>query len=329
MARVGFSCRLPVTTSTTGGDGITYQGGFITFPAGTYAEDPTGQINVVYGQGGFATKQAPVLSGVLNYNETPFYDAAARRWVPSAAAYAAPDGASYAYATVGDISALGAVIHIVTVGSGSEKTFHWTIPNVGAPNGVQVMDYDGAGVYLVVTEFEQYPVGVWRMDVSTGTVTALAQAGAVMAVRAGYAWGGAVDPRDPNPPRVPASRSLFDEIGRVNLTTGAQTNWYYTPGRSVFLLGMSTAGWPIVSVSGAPDYPVYGAEVRLVRSPGNGDLVSTGIAIINPETDGDRVWFGSDNGIYLYTPATGLQKVFGITPDPITGKSMSPAGFCR
>ena len=323
-----------MVTYTTGGDGITYQGGFITFPAGTYADDPRGQINGRYILGNFVTKQTPILDGALDSTSTPFYDVAVNRWVPSSAADASPDGATYAYAAVGASSARDAEIFVVNAATGTYKTFQFNVPAVGAANGVEVVDYDGAGVDFVVTQVEQYPIGVWRLDLSTGKVSAMTQVGAVMAVRGGYAWAGAVDPHDPSAPRVPASRTLFDEIARVNLATGAQTPWYYTPGRSQFVLGMASAGWPIVNVSDAPDYPPYGGEVRLLPEAhtdgeSNGELVSSDVAISSPETDGDRTWFGSDNGIFLYTSAGGLQKVFALTPDQASSRTISPAGFCR
>lgn len=334
VVKLAISCRLPVVTFTTGGDGISYQGGFVSFPGGTYAEDPNGLIVNRYAARNVVSKQTPTLSGVLGEDDMPFYDSATHRWVPAPASNAAPDGSSYAYALFGSSSADPGEIFVTNAADGTNKEFNVAIPAVGAPTGIQVMDYDGTGVYFVVTQFEQYPIGVWRLDVGTGKVTTLARTGAVMAIRNGYAWGGDVDPHDPNPPKVPASRTLFDEIGRVNLSTGAQSGWYYTPGRSEFLLGMSSAGWPIVDVGDAPDYPAYGGEVRLLPDPhtdgeSNGELVSSGVAISNPETDGDRTWFGSDNGIYLYTSAGGLQKVFAFPPDQTTGKTMSPAGFCR
>src|SRR2546423_10465541 len=60
LARVAFSCRLPVVTYQSGIGGITYQGGFITFPAGTYPPAPNGAINSRYHEGGFLTKRVPV-----------------------------------------------------------------------------------------------------------------------------------------------------------------------------------------------------------------------------------------------------------------------------
>lgn len=333
LVKVAFSCRLPVVTSETGGDGITYQGGFITFPAGTYADDPSGLMISAYPEGWLMTRRSPSLRGVLTELASPFFDAAAGRWIPSGAGQASPDGSSYAYATAPDSAHIQ--IHVVDVARATEKTFPVTLPSdVGAATGIEVKDYDGAGVYFVVDQFESYPVGTWRLDVRSGAVARLAHVADVLAVKGGFVWAGDVDPHDPNPPRVAASRVLFDSIAQVQIATGVSTAWYYTPGRSESLLGLATAGWPIVNVSDAPDYPPYGGEVRLVPEPhtdgeSNGELVSNGQVLSNPETDGERTWFGSDSGVFLYTSGGGLQKVFAFAPDATTGKTMSPAGFCR
>ena len=52
--------------------------------------------------------------------------------------------------------------------------------------------------------------------------------------------------------------------------------------------------------------------------------------LTEPQADGDRLWFGSSLGLYLYTPARGLQKVLGL-PAPLPGVdvTIAPAGFCR
>jgi len=44
------------------------------------------------------------------------------------------------------------------------------------------------------------------------------------------------------------------------------------------------------------------------------------------QPDGDRLWLGSDRGIYLYTLATGLAKVYAVQPRPDV--TVYPAGFC-
>ena len=334
VSAVNFSCRLPVVRSTQGGDSATFDGGFVTLPSATLQPDPTSQIRSRYTEGDFVTDRAPVLYGIPQVGP-PFYDASQHRWIPAAAAQSSPDGGSYAYATVGASSSEPAHIHVVNVGTGTEKVFNVAVPAVGAPNGVVVADFDGSGVFFLVSQVESYSSGVWRLDVATGGVKPLAQVTAVMKLHGGSAWLGRTDPHDPSPPSVPASRRLYDSIVAVNLTTGVETPWYYRPGHSVVLRGFDTVGHPIVSVSFEPDYPVDTSEIRLIDAPGtggesNGEIVYTGGPWLSePQADGDRLWFGSDRGIYLYTQATGLQKVFGFKVVGSAPEAMLPAGFCR
>ncbi|HET7465246.1 MAG TPA: hypothetical protein VFL29_01155 [Candidatus Dormibacteraeota bacterium] len=331
VMHVAFTCRLPVITLTYGAESNTYQGGFISFPSGAYAADPKGVIT--FKSGFFVTQQTPALIGGPDELTPPFFDVAAGRWVPSSAGETAPDGSSYAYANTSDPSTGAAIIHVVNVRSGTEKTFHVAIPIVAA-SGIEVVDYDGAGVYFVANQIDSRPTGVWRLDVATGKVAALAQTGNVLAVRGGYAWVGALDPHDSNPPQA-GSRPLFDSIAQVNLSNGAQTTWFHTPGRSETLLGLVTNGNPVLNISDAPDYPVNGGEVRLLDHPSSGaedsgQLVSgSGMSLSQPQGDGDRTWFAGDGGIYLYTQAAGLQRVFSGPANPKTGGMISPAGFCR
>src|SRR5690348_16543324 len=71
VAKVAFSCLLPVVTYRTGGDAVTYQGGFITFPSGRYADDPQGLIYNPHQAPVITTKQTPALNGVLSFNAMP------------------------------------------------------------------------------------------------------------------------------------------------------------------------------------------------------------------------------------------------------------------
>jgi hypothetical protein len=63
VTTVGFSCRLPVVTSTGASPAMTLQGGFITFPAATVVEDPAGTMYSRVDQGDFASTATPVLAG--------------------------------------------------------------------------------------------------------------------------------------------------------------------------------------------------------------------------------------------------------------------------
>ena len=331
VTQVGFTCSLPAVVTIGGGDSISYQGGFISFPAGTFTQDPNGLITTGSSAQAVSTRATPLLSGVPQ-NGPPFYDAAVHRWVPASAAQSSPDGSSYAYAIQNGSSA---AFHIVDVAHATDKAFAVAVPNVGTTNGVQVMEYDGSGVYFVVTQVEAYPIGVWWLDAGTGKVTTLARVANVMAVRGGYAWGGAFDPHDPSPPSAIAGRSLFNSTVQVNLSNGAQTAWLYSPGRSETLLGLAS-GRPVINIGDGPDYQPLGGEIRLLDHPSTGSedggqlVYGGGLALGSPQADGDRLWFGSDRGVYLYTAGGALQKVFARTASEVGSiATIAPAGTCR
>jgi hypothetical protein len=307
VTQVGFTCSLPAVLTSGGGDSASYQGGFISFPAGTFAQGPGGM---------------------------RLYDTAVRRWLPVGATQTSPDGASYAYVTGGTSSGQAATFHIVDVSTASQRTFAVSVPNVASADGIQVMDYDGSGVYFVVAQAGAYPVGVWRLDARTGKVAALARVANVMAVSGGFAWVGELDPHDPSPPKASSSRPLFNTIAQVNLSSGAQTTWFYSPGRSETLLGLA-AGRPVLDIGDGPDFPVLGGEVRLLDHPSSGAedsgqlVYGGGVGLSDPLGDGDRVWLGSDRGVYLFTADGGLQKVFAAPASEVgTITSIAPAGPC-
>jgi hypothetical protein len=73
-------------------------------------------------------------------------------------------------------------------------------------------------------------------------------------------------------------------------------------------------------------------EVRLIDSIGSaGQTVhsgNVGFAGSQIQGDGERLWFGSDRGLYVYQPNRGLQRVFAYDARPAEFGSIQPAGFC-
>src|ERR1700680_1967114 len=123
LGRVGFACRLPLTTYVVGGDSATYRGGFITFPQAAHQPDPTGVISNADLAGKFVTTATPVLHGTLQAGP-PFYDLARKRWVPAGAGQSSPDGSSYAFGVLnGSNPGAPLAIHVVTVASGVDHVF--------------------------------------------------------------------------------------------------------------------------------------------------------------------------------------------------------------
>lgn len=315
--KVDFSCRLPVVTSGSAADGSTsFQGGFVTFPGAQYADDPTGAIRYEPDVDAFATTTAPVLHGSGGY---PFYDRAQSRWVPVPARLSLADGSAYAYATTVPQTNVSTA-HVVNVGFGSVRTF-----NLPAPQFPQVIDFGPAGVYLTAGSALGGPGnGVWLLDPRTGSVTLLRDLPWVWTVRDGYAWVGRFDPRDKTV-QPPSELAPLNSLVRINLATGAETIWFYGAGTYPYFMGLDSRGRPLVLVN------LNGTnQIRLIDQPGSsGQLIESGNGEIYVlQADGERLWFGSTKGIYLFRPQVGFQKVYAYDAGPATASTIEPAGFC-
>jgi hypothetical protein len=314
---VDFSCRLPVVVGNKAGDGYEYDGGFIKFPAAAYTADPAGVIRRPPGQDVFATSASPTLKGVQQ-NGPPFYDSAVKRWVPANSAQFSSDGLSYAY-TTGVAQRLQ--IHIVDARSGVEKDYETELETYNF-----VADYDKGLVYLTGTGLGGPGYGVWAFDPAAGSAHRVSASGGVLAIRGGFAWLGRFDPRD-KPPQGYHELAPINTIVRMALATGAETVWYYRPGQYLEVSGFDGRGNPVISLpSGQQSYDA--TELRLVPQPAtSGVVVSPGdIYLSPPQGDGDRIWFGGRNGIYLFTQSRGLVKVFNFNGN--SDLKMFPAGYC-
>lgn len=320
LTTVDFSCRLPVTKYSGGGDNTFYSIGFIAFPTATFSPDPNDGIHSRHAQQDYATDAAPTLSGTAQ-GGPPTYDLAQHRWLPVSSAQLTADGGSYAYSH-GLPNSTQIQVNVVNVATATEKVF-----DVSQPERAQVVDFGPAGVYLLLpSALGGAGEGVWLLNPASGAVQRLRVEQQVMAVRDGYAWVGRIDPR--NPPPQPPEGTVANSIVRVDLQSGAETAWYYRPGASLWLYGFNSRGKPVIGVGG----PAHGVgEIRLVEQPGSQgvQVYSGGMPLSGPQGDGDRLWFSSATGIYLYTPARGLRKVFAFSADANRADRFEPAGFCR
>ena len=316
VAKVDFSCQLPVITVKPGIGGPVMQGGFVTFPSGQLADDPSGtMLPREDPHTDYATTASPVLYG----EGGGFYDLAAKRWVPASPAATLADGSAYAYVTTDSMA------QIVDIASGSIRTFD--LRSLDRPD---VLDFDSRGVYLYSPSAIGGPgEGVRLLNRTTGSVTRVRTVHRVWAVRYGKAWVARFDPRDktvwPGMEIQPAN-----SLAQVDLATGAETEWFYRAGAYPWMIGFAS-GQPLISVSGRNGQ----SEVRLIDRPGSGGkLVYSGSLEFdgyfeNYQGDGDRIWLGSERGIYLYRPDRGFQKVFAYGAAPGSGGDIHPAGFCR
>jgi hypothetical protein len=317
VGQLELSCRLPVVVGNTVSEGFEYDGGFIKFPGASYKADPSGVIRRPPGLDDFVTTAArPPLSGVQQ-NGPPSFDAAVGRWVPASSAQTSSDGLRYAYTTgIGN----GLLIHVVDVSKAVDKTF-----GVDLPAWNYVADYDSGIVYLTGTALGGPGYGVWAFDTATGSTRQLSKASGVLAIRGGYSWMGRFDARDTTPQGY-SELAAINTVVRVNLATGAETLWYYHPGQYLSVSGFDAGGAPVISLPARGPYDE--AELRLVREPGTSGLVVSrgGVPLSPAQSDGDRLWFGGRNGIYLFTETRGLVKVFTFNGNG--NLQIYPAGRC-
>jgi len=332
LGKVGFACRLPVTLYVVGGDSASYRGGFITFPQAGHQPDPAGAITNEDLAGGFVTAAAPVLHGTLQTGP-PFYDLARKRWVPAGAGQSSPDGSSYAFGVLnGSNPGAPYAIHVVSVASGVDQVFTVpATPDFGGGVGAWVGDFDGASVYFSSQQQMGPPMGVWRLDIASGAVHQLSKVFGVAAIRGGDVWLNRIDPRDPEGPQTGRSGPRANSVVRVDLATGQETVWYYAAGHQVSIQGIDRLGAPIVSDAPPPDFTH--AAVRLVSKPESTGIVIYdgvgGLSLAAAESDlSGRLWLGSDRGIYLWTPAVGLQKVFAFSSNAGEAYAILPSGLC-
>jgi len=315
---VNFSCRLPVVTNSQGDVSTNYQGGFIQFPEGTLTFDRNGFM--VGRADDVITVTSPVLTGD---GGVPFYDRALARWVPTRAVESLPDGSQYAYIDY-NRNTSKYTAHVTTVATGATRAF----PLPDDPSGFlpAVEDFTAAGVYIVGHSGLGGPgMHVLLLNPRTGSIRELGLQTQVWTARNGYAWVARLDPRDTTK-WGPIEIAPADSVVRIDLTTGAETVWYYHVGRFPWLVGLDSSNRPLIEFGTAD-----GNELRLIERPGSdGQLVfhgnMPGIGYFQP--DHDRLWFGRYDGIYLYTPADGFRKVFDYGGSVDANSGIQPAGFC-
>ncbi|HEV3101969.1 MAG TPA: hypothetical protein VG426_06470 [Candidatus Dormibacteraeota bacterium] len=288
VSQVSFSCRLPIYLQTgyEGSADFSRKGAFITFPAATMTIDPKGK------GGGY-------------------FDRAFNRWLPVTQSGASPDGAHYAYADMNQSE-----LHVVDVVGGKERTY--SLSAIGAN---YVFDYGADGIYMTFG-FEGLH-GLWLVDPVTGSSHQLPDVATPGAIGAGgVVWYSEVNPADPQPINTASSAGILaDQVTRLDLKSGSKTQWLYQPGVGFDVSGLDELGRPLIGVVHAW-MDVNNVELLLAPDARTqkvilkGQVVGTlgfGIA------DSHGVWFGSQQGIYLYSDTGGFQKVSNQPGFPANG----------
>jgi hypothetical protein len=251
-----------------------------------------------------------------------YYDRAFSRWLPVPRQAVSPDGKHYAYGMVAPDQKKVPTVHVVDVATGTDHVF--ATPTGAWYVAYEVFDYTSDGIYLI-TDYE-VSVGLALMNPETGVIKAVAGLTDIQASGGNQTfWVGTVNPADPNPNGGIGIQP--NQIDRFNLGDRTRVAWFYRAGTSPRVVGFDTQGHPFVWAPNGKNGSLdgdYGAELLLLTSPqsrksifkGSAQLFGSSSAITI--TDSHGTWFGTDQGIYLYT-GTVLMKVSNESGYPANG----------
>jgi hypothetical protein len=298
-----LNCRIPVSMAVH--DNTSISGGFIDLSSGVFVADPTSAYSLDPSGKGLRSATQPYLYAE-DSRDRMFYDRTRSRWLAVTPDAVSSDGAAYAYA-LPDASLRPAVVHVVDVATGVEKTF----PVQGIRLIPVPLAYEAGSVYL--TEGYEGTDGLWQLDPGTGAVRKLSDISFPTAYRNGELW---------YPTPHPTLTIHSDTINRLDVATGKTTVWFHRSGGDLWVEGLDTEGHPVIAnyLPGHDQQPF--AELWSVPSPGVATKLFTG-GIYDKEfvmADQHGLWFGAADGLYLYSQNGGLQRV--------SGKAVVPAGTC-
>lgn len=257
------------------------QGAFVEYPSGKVSIDP-------YGGGGY-------------------FDRVYSKWLPVTHNAVSADGMFYAYLDYKVPGTPGlARLHIAQVINGNEK-----VVDVGSDGGAfVVVDFAPEGIWLSYAGYEGPSGGLFLQDAKTAEFKDVGGPDIfqVVAGAPGVFWftdGG------PNPQTSPGIGVIYQaRIQRLTISDGKKETWFTEPGKYLSVLGTDLAGNPIftdgdvIRIASAPN------EARVIGLPhGNYEVIA----------DSHGVWFGGDQGIYLYSDSGGVKKVSGQPGSPANG----------
>src|SRR5712692_7362159 len=281
-----LTCRLPVTWQVTDGQAVATKRGFMSFRDKTVTEDPS------------------ALPGSV------FYDRAFAKWLPVPRTAVSVDGKRFAYGEGNAYQNTGGKLHVVDVATGGDTVIYsgGTVYNV--------VDFAVEGIYITAAAPEGYPRGLWLEKPTGGSPQLISTSIVAPMVGGGAAWGVHFNNADPSP-GPGGIEGPFNEVVRVDLSSGSTTTWIYRPGSTLYVLGFDRRGDLVVSVAYAGtsnDVTGHTYELWLVASATAASPLSTGsgaqVPLVLGAVDDDGVWFyaqyvsASSSTVWLYAGAS-------------------------
>ena len=294
VARPTLDCRLPVYAGPPG------SGGFIAFPGGAFIADPSSSVTVpASSPGATPTPQnGPGPGYGQGYGLS--YDYQYSHWVPVATNQVSPDGSRYAYTTTNGI-------YVVNVASGTQA-------ELGEGHAWSIVGVQSDSVYAG----DPNAGGLWQLPLS-GSPSQITKSGYWRAATSTAAYGTATS-------AVP--QGATNSIIRLDLKTGAITDWFTRSGSQSAVSGFDGKGNPIISVNylNGSGSEIWIATSSTTASPIAGFSSSPygGSSGFNswatPVADSHGVWFAGNyatygnqaSGVALYVPGSGFYWMSSI-----------------
>jgi hypothetical protein len=249
------------------------------------------------------------------------YSWPARSWLPALYEDVALDGLHYAYVEgITDSPGSGSPpksegnIHVVNVATGSDRIVlrGATLAQVGHPiRGVWgIVSYSAEGIYVEKQAFASEGLwGLWLINPDTAAVRQiLPESVGDFSLGGGAAWIGSGGYNNTT-------------ISRIDLATGAQTEWFRKPNRFVWYLGSDSSGRPLMMWQ---QEHLASSEIWVLTGPFQGSLLYSGPQSTMPflpvATDSHGVWFGWLNGgnvLWLLDPDGKFVEVAAATVQPL------------
>jgi len=220
------------------------------------------------------------------------------------------DGKRFAYGEGNAYQNTGGKLHVVDVATGGDTVIYsgGTVYNV--------VDFAVEGIYITAAAPEGYPRGLWLEKPTGGSPQLISTSIVAPMVGGGAAWGVHFNNADPSP-GPGGIEGPFNEVVRVDLSSGSTTTWFYRPGSTLYVLGFDRRGDLFVSVAYAGtsnDVTGHTYELWLVASATAASPLSTGsgaqVPLVLGAVDDDGVWFyaqyvsASSSTVWLYAGAS-------------------------
>jgi hypothetical protein len=267
------------------------------------------------GTGGFLELPSGKFTPAKDSDRT--YLASAHKWLPVTRQAVSPDERTYVQARPSG-SPPTVTLYLVEVGTGASRRL-FTAP---AGDFAIVLGFTATGIYvetLSSTNPGAPSAELVVIDPSSGASHAVAGSqtppGVIQsvftAITGGFAWGTVIAGSQQQPSY---------QLVRLDLTAGTTVVWSHTATPDL-AIGFDADGHPIVNGTRIPSAGSQ-SSLTLLSAPNQ----STPISIKGgnflqgrgtPVNDAHGTWFGSaDGGIWLYSPAGGMEKVASVPPQP-------------